>query len=401
MFIGTCLFCFNSISSLVHIKMLSILFFACASASAASLIGSRAENASVKYSTLVSDSFIRRGIPKTAQYPQAVFYRGIEMAYNATGNATYINWVKSQMDAVVDASGSVLKYPSYPASLDEIRIGTIILDTWARTNESKYKIAADTLRKQFDYNPRTVAGGFWHRAPTYPNQMWLDGIFMADVFYAQWTSYFDAGNNTAWNDILLQYSLIEQHCRNHTTNLVVHGYDESKTQVWADPITGASPKVWGRALGWYMSALVDVLDYFPKSHPGYSQLVNWFVTASEGVLAAQDSTGGWWLMMNEQCPRRPRNYIESSASSMFVYAILKGVRKGYLESKFVAPMKKGYEYLAKTFVAFNGTEGTVNWEGTVLVGSLGSNATFEVCGLYGFRRGFATNFSIVLYLDCG
>lgn len=365
-----------------HIKMRYSLLFAYASASAASVISTRAEDATTKYSTLVSDSFIQRGVPKTAQYPQAVFYRGVEMAYNATGNAKYINWVKSQMDTAISPNGSILSYPSYPASLDDIRIGTIILDTWARTHEERYKVAADTLRQQFNYNPRTASGGFWHRAPTYPNQMWLDGIFMADVFYAQWTSYFDAANVTAWDDILLQYSLIEEHCRNHTTNLIVHGYDESKTQVWADPITGASPNVWDRALGWYLMALVDVLDYFPKSHPGHAKLLDWFITASAGVAAAQDTTGGWWLVMNKPYPGKPRNYIESSGSAMFVYAILKGVRKGYLGSEYIAPMKKGYEYLAETFVAHNGTNGTVNWEGTVLVGSLGSNATFEVCLVY-------------------
>ncbi|PQE24947.1 cell wall glycosyl hydrolase protein [Rutstroemia sp. NJR-2017a WRK4] len=357
--------------------MVRFSLLAWATAATATAIQLRAENAAIKYSTLVSDSFVKRGVPKTAQYPQAVLYRGIEMAYNLTGNKTYIDWVDSQMTAIVSDNGTLLAYPTYPASLDDVRIGTVILDTWARTKIAKYKVAADTLRKQFNYHPRTASGGFWHRAPTYPNQMWLDGIYMGDVFYAQWTSYFDATNTTAWNDILLQYTLIEQHCRNHTTNLIVHGYDESKVAVWADPVTGASPNVWDRALGWYMMALVDVLDYFPKSHPGYAKLLNWFVTASAGVTAAQDSTGGWWLVMNTPYPGKPRNYIESSGSAMFLYAILKGVRKGYLGCEYVAPMQKGYKYVAETFVAYNGTNGTVNWEGTVLVGSLGSNATFE------------------------
>ncbi|QSZ34386.1 hypothetical protein DSL72_005978 [Monilinia vaccinii-corymbosi] len=353
-----------------------ILPLAYASASAASVVGSRAAADPIKYSTLVSDSFIQRGVDKTGQYAQAVFYRGVELAYNATGNPTYIQWVQSQLDAVVAANGSIESYPRYPASLDDVRLGTVVLDTWARTHETRYKVAADRLRQQFNYHPRTPAGGFWHRAPTYPDQMWLDGIFMADVFYAQWTSYFDAANVSAWNDILLQYSLIEKHCRNAKTNLLVHGYDESKKQKWADPVTGASPNVWGRALGWYLMALVDVLDFFPKSHPGHAQLVGWFVTASAGVLAAQDTTGGWWLVMNAPYPGKAGNYIESSASAMFVYALLKGVRMGYLGSEYVAPMKKAYAYIAKTFVAFNGTNGSVNWEGTVSVGSLKSDASF-------------------------
>ncbi|KAL3422847.1 Unsaturated rhamnogalacturonyl hydrolase YteR 1 [Phlyctema vagabunda] len=357
-------------------KLLILLSSAVAASAVA--VKSRSSNLTYKYSTLVADSFLKRGVAKTNRYDAAVFYRGVELAYNATHNATYINWVQNQIDAVVSDAGVIAGYPSYPFSLDDVRVGTILLDLYVKTGLQKYKTAASTLRAQLNRGPRTASGGFWHRQPTYPNQMWLDGIYMADVFYAQWTSLFDASNTTAWNDILLQFSLIEAHTRNKTTNLLYHGYDESGVAVWADPKTGASPHVWDRALGWYLMALVDTLDFFPVSHPGHAKFVNWLVTAASGVLAAQDpATGGWWLVMDEPYPGKPGNYIESSGSSMFVYAILKAVRLGYLGKEYITPMKKGYEYLAKTFVAFNGTGGTVNWEGTVVVGSLGSNATYE------------------------
>lgn len=362
--------------------MKPFLFFSWASAAAAIAISKRQANTSIQYSTLVADSFITRGVDKTNKYSEAVFYRGVELAYNATQNETYASFVKGQIDAVVDSAGTIAGYPSYPFSLDDVRIGTILLDLYSKTAEEQYKTAAATLRAQLDRGPRTPSGGFWHRQPTYPDQMWLDGIFMADVFYAQWTSLFDSSNTTAWDDILLQFSLIEEHCRNTTTNLLVHGYDESGVAEWADPDTGSSPNVWDRALGWYLMALVDVLDYFPTSHSGHTKLLDWFVSAAAGVLAAQDeTTGGWWLVMNEPYPGMAKNYIESSGSSMFVYALLKGGRLGYLGAEYIAPMKAGYEYLAETFVAFNGTSGTVNWEGTVVVGSLSSNASFEVSKL--------------------
>ncbi|RDW82902.1 putative cell wall glycosyl hydrolase protein [Coleophoma crateriformis] len=355
-----------------------LLYLSSFSAATAAAISARQANTSIQYSTLVADSFIQRGVDKTNRYGESVFYRGVEMTYNATGNESYATWVQDQIDGVISDDGVIANYPSYPFSLDDVRIGTILLELYIRTSQEKYKTAAATLRAQLDRGPRTPSGGFWHRQPTYPNQMWLDGIFMADVFYAQWTALLDNSNTTAWDDILLQFSLIEQHCRNTTTNLLVHGYDESGVAVWADPVTGASPNVWDRALGWYLMALVDVLDYFPTNHSGHAQLVDWLVAASAGVLAAQDaSTGGWWLVMNEPYPGMDKNYIESSGSAMFVYALLKAVRKGYIGSEYVTPMQKGYDYLANTFVAYNGTGGTVNWEGTVIVGSLGSNATFE------------------------
>ncbi|KAF2219111.1 putative cell wall glycosyl hydrolase YteR [Elsinoe ampelina] len=333
-----------------------------------------------QYSTIFTDAFLQRGIPANNRYENAVFHRAVELVAAATGNTTYTTWLKTQLDRSVTPNGTLLGYPAYPFSLDDVRIGTILLDLAARhPTDTRYRVAADTLRAQLNLPGfRTPLGGFFHRSPTYPNQMWLDGIFMADVFYAQYTAAYQPANVTAWDDILLQYELIDGRTRNTTTNLLVHGYDEGKKAVWADAVTGAAPNVWDRALGWYLMALVDVLDFFPRSHKGYEVLVGFFRSAAEGVLRAQDEgTGGWWLVMNEPYPGRAGNYIESSGSAMFVYALLKGVRLGYIGDEYVAPMKRGYEYLGNTFVKRNETDGLVDWTGTVVVGSLNSNASFE------------------------
>lgn len=209
--------------------------------------------------------------------------------------------------------------------------------------------------------------------------MWLDGIFMADSFYATYTSLFQPDNTTAWDDITLQYDLIEQHCRNATSQLLKHGFDESKVAVWADPVTGASPLVWDRAVGWYINSLLEALRVFPAWHPGRARLAGYLTSLAAGVLAAQDpATGGWWLVMDEQYRGAAGNYIESSATAMFAHAFMRGVRVGLLDgATYLAPARRAYEMLVDTFVV-ELEDGTLDWEGTVYVGSLGSNATFEV-----------------------
>lgn len=207
--------------------------------------------------------------------------------------------------------------------------------------------------------------------------MWLDGLYMAETFYATYTSYFEPDNTTAWNEIALQFDLIEEHTRNHTTNLLVHGYDESKKAVWADPVTGACPNVWNRAVGWYFVALVEVLQVYPTSLPGYAKLKGYLTTLAEGVKNAQDESGGWWLVMNEPYPGMKGNYIESSATAMFAYAYLKGIRTGLIEESYRDTAVKAYDLLTDRFLTKE-ANGTLSWEGTVQVGSLNSNGSFEV-----------------------
>lgn len=247
-----------------------------------------------------------------------------------------------------------------------------------RTGEEKYKLGADKVYATLQAHPRNNAGGFWHREPVYTDQMWGDGIFMADSFYAQYTSAFDADNTTAWDDIVLQYHLLEENCRNTTTNLLYHGYDESKAADWADPTTGASPLVWNRAVGWYFVSLTETIQLIPASHEGYAKLVGYFQTLAEGLLNAQDASGGWWLIMDEEYVGADGNYIESSGSAMFTYGFLLGVRLGLLdEATYLPAAKTAYELLLSDFVV-ESADG-LDWQGTVSVGSLGGDVTYEVC----------------------
>ncbi|KAI3336847.1 glycoside hydrolase family 105 protein [Xylariaceae sp. AK1471] len=326
---------------------------------------------------IMADSFIKRKVPSSIGYSQMTLYKGFEAAYLLTGNETYESWYRGQIDGVVQSDGKIKNWDSAQYSLDNYRMGNNLLYWYEKTGEAKYKSAASIIRQQINRHPRTATGGLWHRSPVYPNQMWLDGIFMADSFYAKWTSAFDKTNTTAWDDIARQYDNIEAHTRDQKTGLLVHGYDESKVAVWADPVTGAAPLVWDRAVGWYFMSLLEVIPLWPETHSGRKRLIGYFTTLADALKKTQDESGGWWLIMSELYPGAKGNYIESSGSAMFTYGFLKGIKLGLLDKgTYLSAAQKGYDLLVDKFVVDKG-DGTVDWEGTVEVGSLSSNGTYE------------------------
>ncbi|KAK3314207.1 putative cell wall glycosyl hydrolase YteR [Apodospora peruviana] len=322
------------------------------------------------YSIWMADSMIAHGVSPTRWYNEAFFSRAIEAVYSATSLSTYRLFITSQIDGILNSDGSIRGWES-DHQLDNIRVGSAILYLYTLTGSSnqKYKTAADFLYDQLvNQQKRTASGGFWHKDPKYPNQMWLDGLYMAEPFYAQYTTLFSNSSVAAkaWDDIVLQFDLVEKHCRNSSSGMLYHGYDESLKATWANKKTGASPHVWDRAQGWYLMALVDVLDWFPVAHSGRERLMKYLTSLAQALKVAQDkASGGWWLVMDEPYPGQKGNYIESSGTAMYTYGLLKGVRKGYLDAKeFVSVAERAYGCMLDKFVARNGTNGTLNWEGT-------------------------------------
>jgi rhamnogalacturonyl hydrolase YesR len=356
----------------MHLQTLTLALLASAGSTLA------ASNATKPYSTWMASSFLSKGQKLNNHYVQAVIHEGIQKAATTQNDSSLLEYASDAVSSLVTENGTLIGWNSTFYTLDDIRMGNNILYFWnaGGRKEKKYEIAAKGLRDQLDRWPRTPTGGFWHRAPIYKNQMWLDGIYMADTFYATYTAYFEPDNTTAWNDIELQFDLIEEHCRNHTSNLLQHGYSEDKTAVWADPVTGASPHVWNRAVGWYFVALVEVLEVFPKSHPGYAKLQTYLTTLADGLKKAQDASGGWWLVMDEPYPGMKGNYIESSATAMFTYSYLKGIRLGLLDPEYKTTAVKAWDLMIDEFVQYE-KNGTLSWTGTVEVGSLSGNATYE------------------------
>ncbi|TFK37097.1 glycoside hydrolase family 105 protein [Crucibulum laeve] len=343
------------------------------------------------YAVWAADSAIKRGqgngLDSTGKasvsYEHGELQWGLRLLYEKTGNKTYYNYIVTGANNIVYDNGTVHGgYTLTDFSLDPIRTGPTFLYLYQQTKQTKWKTAADTYRKQLDGHPRTTEGQFWHKL-RYFNQGWLDGIYMGDIFYAQYTKDFQVTNTSAWVDITSQFNLIYKNTlqasgSSNYTGLLYHGYDFSHTAVWASSDRGHSPEIWDRALGWYAMALVDVLDIIPSSNTGHSTIINILRTLAPRIRDAADpNTGVWWLVMTQ--PGRAKNYFESSGSAMFVYSLLKGVRLGYVQDpdgSIVKAAVKAYKYMVSNWVVTN-SDGTMGWTNTVEVGSLSGNGTFD------------------------
>ena len=226
-----------------------------------------------------------------------------------------------------------------------------MLALWQITHDERYQKAAALLRRQLDTQPRTAAGGFWHKQ-RYPHQMWLDGLYMSGPFYAEYTKLFD-GPVSDYDDVAKQIRLVAAHTYDPATGLFYHAWDESKEQPWANKDTGTSSNFWGRAIGWYAMALVDVLDYFPTNHPARPEIIATFQKLCEGVVKYQDPKTELWYQVLDQGNRKG-NYLEATVSSMFVYAMAKGVNHGYLPQNYEPAIEKGYQGIIEHLVKNNG-----------------------------------------------
>ena len=262
--------------------------------------------------------------------------------------------------------GGIRTYDIVDYNIDDVTPGRIILSLYNATKQEKYKKAAYRLYEQLIWQPRTKEGGFWHKH-RYPYQMWLDGLYMAGPFYAEFAKTFN--EEKYFDDIANQFIWMEKHARDTKTGLIYHGWDESKKQRWANPATGQSPEFWGRAMGWYAMALVDVLDYFPKEHVKQKEIVAIFQRLATALKKYQDQSSGVWYQIVDKAEVKG-NYLEASDSCMFTYALAKGVRMGYLDKSFSTVAKNGFDGIIKNFIEKD-SNGLVHLTKSVSVGGLG------------------------------
>jgi unsaturated rhamnogalacturonyl hydrolase len=315
------------------------------------------------------DSFSFGDRPARWSYDMGVILKGTERVWLNTGNVKYFNYIQKLMDFYVREDGTIKDYKPDEYNIDHINNGKLILLLYRVLGKEKYLKAANLLREQLRTHPRTNEGGFWHKK-IYPYQMWLDGLYMGAPFYAEYSNLMHY--DTAFIDITNQFVWMEQHARDAKTGLLYHAWDESKQQQWANKTTGTSPLFWARAIGWYSNAIVDALDWFPPDHPGRKKLIDILgrlVTAVEKVQDKQ--TGLWYDILNYNGPGKEKNYFEASASCQLVYAIAKGVRKGYLPAAKFSIAKNGYDGIVKQFIKVE--NGQTNLHGTVTVSGLGGN----------------------------
>ncbi|UTX48950.1 glycoside hydrolase family 105 protein [Chryseobacterium sp. MA9] len=303
-------------------------------------------------------------------YPTAIVLEGAERLYEKTGNKEYYQYIKTFGDTMVKEDGSIVSYDLSKYNIDMLNCGNVLLYLYQQEKKDKYLKALQTLRSQIDGQPRTSEGGFWHKK-IYPNQMWLDGLYMGEPFYAHYTQYFSKGeeDEKAYNDIINQFDLIQKHLLDKKTGLLYHAWDESRQQQWADKETGLSPNFWSRAMGWYGMAMVDVLDYLPKNHPGRTKLISYLKSYSDAVIKVQDSKTGLWYQVLDKGGEKG-NYLEATGSSMFVYTMIKSVNQGYLPQSYKAYAKKGYEGIIKNLITVD-ENGVVSLNKCCAVAGLG------------------------------
>ena len=306
-------------------------------------------------------------------YETGTVLRGIEELYAETGDRRYYGYIKDNVDAYVQPDGSIETYEIEDYNLDNIKTGSLLFLLDETTDDGRYRAAADLLKRQLDEQPTTSEGGYWHKQ-RYPYQVWMDGLYMAEPFAVDYALEYLEGEarDEALRHAALQFLLAARYLRDPATGLYYHGWDEAKEQVWADSLTGRSQEFWGRAMGWYAMALVDVLEDFPQSHPNRDALLDLLQDYAEAVAGVQDPVSGvWWQVLDE--PNREGNYLEASASAMFVYALLKGVRLGLLDRDvYLDRAVRGYRGLLDEFVR-TGEDGLPSLTRVVSVGGLGGD----------------------------
>jgi unsaturated rhamnogalacturonyl hydrolase len=302
------------------------------------------------------------------EYTSGLVLLAIDRVGDRTGDGRYREYVRRYYDQMIGADGSIVGYDLASFNIDRVNPGRALMSLHKRTPEPRFAAALATLRRQLEWQPRTRENGFWHKL-IYPRQMWLDGAYMGSPFYAEYAR--DHGDTAAFTDVARQLKLMNKHMRDARTGLLYHGWDESRVQRWANPETGTSPNFWGRAMGWYAMALVDVLEILPSSHADRPALVAILRDLVTALAKYQDARSGLWYQVVDQ-GTRAGNYLEASASTMIVYAIAKGVRLGVLDASARAIAERGYEGILKELITVD-ADGHVHIERVCAVAGLGGS----------------------------
>lgn len=289
-------------------------------------------------------------------------------AYSVNEDESILKYVDAWYDAVISEDGVIGgKYKKSNYSLDHICPGRTLFQLYDITGKEKYRKAMDSLYVQLKEQPRNARGGFWHKK-IYPDQMWLDGLYMAQPFYAEYTvRYVSDQAEKAANiaDITNQFTLAYDSCHDPVTKLLRHACDFSRSMFWCDPATGQSAHAWGRALGWFSMALVDVIGILGEDAP--LELKNMLYAVLQPLRKFSDPKTGLWFQVLDR-PGEEGNYLEATCNAMFSYACLKGVSLKVLVDKRYA--RKLYGKTIRQFVT-TGDDGLVNLNQCCEVAGLG------------------------------
>jgi len=294
------------------------------------------------------------GAPKAHwDYTSGFFAFALTRLSEASGKPAFTDFAGRIIGTYINADGAIRTYPTEEHSLDSFAPGRAVLALYRTTHDERYRRAADRLRRDLATQPRTSDGGYWHKQK-YASQMWLDGLYMATPFTAEYGLLFNHASDL--DEAAHQLILADKHLYDSRSGLYYHGWDESRRQSWANHDTGLSPNFWGRAEGWYLMALVDTLELLPTEHRDHAKIVEILQCAAAGVAKYQDPASGVWYQVLDQ-GNRAGNYFEASASSMFVYALAKAVNHGWIDrSRYTPVVERGYGGLLRQFVRNDGND---------------------------------------------
>lgn len=273
-------------------------------------------------------------------YITGFYMFGQYRVYKKTGNDAYLQYIKDWIDDHVDEKGNIDREIW---SLDNCQPGLVTLMLYLETKEEKYKLAVDHIRDTLRTFPRTSDRGYFHDTAK-RGQLWLDGTYMATPFLVHYGKVF--GDTACYTEAANQIIIYASHLKDEETGLLFHAYDEDGSEAWADSVTHHSPCFWGRSIGWFGMAIVEILDIIPEEHPKRPQLIDILADLIQGLSQYQNEETGLWYQIVDK-PNFPDNWLESSCTCMFSYFTAKAVRKGYVDKSYKQMAIKGYEGILK------------------------------------------------------
>ena len=318
---------------------------------------------------------IRQGKKPHWNYIDGCMITSLLALCEITGEKKYFDFAESFIDYYVADDGSILGYDVEKYNLDDLNEGRVLFELYHKTGKEKYRTAIENQKKQLDGQPRTCTGNFWHKL-IYPNQIWLDGIYMAQVFS---TLYAKNYGGKDYSDILFQIENVNKYMQDEKSGLYYHGLDCSKSIFWADKESGLSKNFWLRSIGWYTVALVDIIEII-DDEDAKCRLVRIFKDLMESVLAFRDKESGLYWQVVDQ-PGREGNYLETSGSSMIAYAFIKGARLGVLSPEYRTLGRETFDGICQRYLKTN-EQGELNLGGICLVAGLGPDNNRRRDGSY-------------------
>lgn len=307
---------------------------------------------------------IRQGKKPSWNYIDGCMITALLCASEITGETKYADFAEKFIDYYVFDDGSIRGYSKEKFNLDDVNEGKVLFELYEKTGKEKYKKAIFLLESQLEEQPRTNTGNFWHKL-IYPNQIWLDGLYMGQVFSTLFKKYF---GNKDYSDVVNQFKNVRKLMFDENKKLYYHGCDCSKTAFWADKETGRSKSFWLRAIGWFCISLIDNIDYI-DDEGAKAELVKIFAEAIDGISQYVDSETGMYYQVVDQGGREG-NYLETSGSSMIAYAMMKGARLGVIDKKYAEMGRKTFDGICKKYLSIS-EDGDLNLGGICLVAGLG------------------------------